>query len=169
MLNLSSCICVTNAAATSSWWCYTPVPTEGELLTMDLLSTSMFIQQQCLALPNVHKGGLRSQGAQHKKPLQGISNFEKTCSFHSCCILTGETLTGIIIYIWLYHIYIWCVCIYICTYTYAYQFYIYVAHVHSSEYWITDLIATEFLGWRVSLVSSAQSLNPKLLQSRKVT
>lgn len=91
MLNLSSCIFVTNTAATSSWWCYTPVPTEGELLTMDSLSTSMFIQQQCLGLPNVHKEGLRNHGAQHKKSLQGISCFEKTCCFHSCCILTGET------------------------------------------------------------------------------
>lgn len=58
---------------------------------MDLLSTSMFIQQQCLGLPNMHKEGLRSLGAQHKKSLQGISYFENTCSFHFCCILTGET------------------------------------------------------------------------------
>lgn len=151
MQNLSSFICITNAAATSSWWCYTPVPTEGELLTMDLLSTSMFIQEQCLGLPNMHKKELRSHGAQHKKSLRGISYFENTCHFHFHCILTGET--G-----WYNHIY-----------TSAYQFHIYVAHVHSSEYWITHLIATEFLGWRVSLVSSAWSLNPKLLQRRKVT
>lgn len=82
-----------------------------------------------------------------KRSLQGISYF----SFHSRCILTGET--G-----WYNHVY-----------TYAWQFHIYVAHVHSSENWITHLIATEFLGWRVSLVSSAWSLNPKLLQRRKVT
>lgn len=103
---------------------------------MDLLSTSMFIQQPCLGLPNVHKEGLRSHSAQNEKPLQGISYFEKTCSFHSHCILAGET--G-----WYNHIY---------------------AHMHTSSTfmlitytvlstglshlppWITHLIATEFLG-----------------------
>lgn len=159
MLNLSSCICITSAAATSSWWCYTPDPTEGELLTMDLLSTSVFIQQQCLGLPNVHKEGLRSHGAQNKKSLQGISYFEKTCSFHSHCVLAGATGRY-------NHIY---------THMHTNSTFMLITYTVLSTglshlpHCIKHLIATEFLGWRVSLVSSAWSLNPKLLQRRKVT